>query len=116
MASDRPDLPDRIGIDAHGYGWRAWDDSDLWSMVPQNPDNEPVPEPVTWYVPEDAARAEAARYREALEQIIEESTGVPPPYCRWCFRDDLTQPGRHLVTCPVSRARAALAHQEETNG
>lgn len=44
-------VPDRIAIDAHGYGWRVWDGEDHWSMVPQNPDNSPVPQPVTWFVP-----------------------------------------------------------------
>jgi hypothetical protein len=42
-------LPDRIAIDAKGYGWRVWDGSDVWSMVPINPDNSPIPQPVTWY-------------------------------------------------------------------
>ena len=45
-------LPDRIGIDADGFGWRRWDDQDHWSMVPNNPDNSPIPQPVTWFVPE----------------------------------------------------------------
>lgn len=45
-------MPDRIAIDARGYGWRVWDDQAEWSMVPTNPDNSPVPEPVTWFVPE----------------------------------------------------------------
>jgi hypothetical protein len=44
--------PDRIAIDAQGYGWRVWDGEDSWSMVPTNPDNSPIPEPVTWYLPE----------------------------------------------------------------
>lgn len=43
-------MPDRIAIDAKGFGWRVWDHSDYWSMVPQNPDNSPVPEPLTWFV------------------------------------------------------------------
>lgn len=44
-------VPDRIAIDALGYGWRAWDDDPLFvSMVPQNPDNSPIPQPLTWFV------------------------------------------------------------------
>lgn len=43
-------LPDRIAIDAKGYGWRQWDDEEMWSMVPTNPDNSPIPQPVTWFV------------------------------------------------------------------
>lgn len=46
-------VPDRIGIDAAGFGWRAWNDVGHLSTVPQNPDNEPIPSPVTWFVPED---------------------------------------------------------------
>jgi hypothetical protein len=44
------ETPDRIAIDADGFGWRVWDDQEHWSMVPTNPDNEPVPHPLTWYV------------------------------------------------------------------
>jgi hypothetical protein len=48
---DQPfSLPDRIAIDGNGFGWRVWDDSEMWSMVPQNPDNSPIPLPVTWFV------------------------------------------------------------------
>lgn len=46
------DLPERLAIDANGFGWRVY--ADHWSMVPTNPDNSPVPQPVTYYVPEDA--------------------------------------------------------------
>lgn len=44
-------IPDRIAIDAKGYGWRVWEGEDHWSMVPTNPDNSPIPEPVAWFVP-----------------------------------------------------------------
>lgn len=44
-------MPDRIAIDAKGYGWRVWNDETFWSMVPTNPDNSPIPEPVTWFIP-----------------------------------------------------------------
>lgn len=43
-------IPDRIAVDAQGFGWRVWDYVDHWSMVPTNPDNEPIPEPLTWFV------------------------------------------------------------------
>lgn len=43
-------VPDRIAIDANGYGWRVWDNEEYWSMVPTNPDNGPIPQPVTWFV------------------------------------------------------------------
>jgi hypothetical protein len=43
-------MPDRIAVDANGYGWRVWDDQEHWSMVPTNPDNSPIPQPVTWFV------------------------------------------------------------------
>lgn len=50
MAEHPAAVPDRIAIDAEGFGWRVWDDADHWSMVPTNPDNEPIPHPVTWFV------------------------------------------------------------------
>jgi len=34
-----------------GFGWRVWNDEDYWSMVPTNPDNSPIPQPVTWFIP-----------------------------------------------------------------
>ena len=43
-------MPDRIAIDAKGYGWRVWDDQEFWSMVPTNPDNSPIPQPVKWFI------------------------------------------------------------------
>lgn len=57
-ATEAPDLgpnavPNRIAIDRFGYGWRVWDEHpEMWSMVPQNPDNTPIPRPVTWFVPQ----------------------------------------------------------------
>lgn len=41
---------DRIGVDADGYAWRV--SGDMWSMVRTTTANGPIPEPVTWYVPE----------------------------------------------------------------
>lgn len=52
-------LPDRIAIDAKGYGWRQWDDEEMWSMVPTNPDNSPIPQPITWFVPAKKAEVDA---------------------------------------------------------
>lgn len=54
LSADEFALPDRIAVDAKGYGWRVWNGSDFWSMVPTNPDNSPIPRPVTWFVPENA--------------------------------------------------------------
>lgn len=42
-------LPDVVAIDANGYWWRVWGEDPMWSMVPTNPDNSPIPEPVTYY-------------------------------------------------------------------
>lgn len=44
-------LPDRIAVDAMGFAWRVWDDTEFWSMARINSDNSPIPGPVTWYVP-----------------------------------------------------------------
>jgi hypothetical protein len=41
--------PPRLAVDANGYVWRVYDE--FWSMCPVNPDNSPVPEPVTFYEP-----------------------------------------------------------------
>lgn len=42
------ELPVRLAVDANGYVWRIFADG-TWSMAPNNPDNEPVPEPITFY-------------------------------------------------------------------
>jgi hypothetical protein len=42
------DLP-TVAIDAKGYWWRVWGEDPMWSMVPANPDNSPVPAPVRFY-------------------------------------------------------------------
>ena len=42
--------PPRLAVDANGFVWRVYDDG-AWSMAPVNPDNSPVPEPVTFYEP-----------------------------------------------------------------
>jgi hypothetical protein len=62
LSADAFAIPDRIAVDAKGYGWRVWDGSDFWSMVPTNPDNSAIPQPVTWFVPE----AEVERLRGLL--------------------------------------------------
>lgn len=41
--------PPMLAVDANGYVWRVY--PEYWSMCPVNPDNEPVPEPVTFYAP-----------------------------------------------------------------
>jgi hypothetical protein len=64
-------VPDRIAIDAHGYGWRVWDDQEMWSMVPTNPDNEPVPEPLTWFVKADKFEADAAYVAQIAAEAYE---------------------------------------------
>ena len=38
-----------VGIDANGYWWRVWPENPYWSMVPVNPDNSPIPTPVTFF-------------------------------------------------------------------
>ena len=58
------DTPHRIAVDAKGYVWRAYTDKEFWSMAPTNPDNSPIPEPITYYVPE--REVEDARARDAM--------------------------------------------------
>lgn len=74
-------VPDRIAIDAHGYGWRVWDDTDMWSMVPQNPDNTPTPKPLTWFVKEDGGIVRdvlvALCERDGLSLDSEADPGTP---------------------------------------
>lgn len=38
-----------LAIDAKGYWWRCWGEDPMWSMVPTNPDNSPIPKPVKFY-------------------------------------------------------------------
>lgn len=41
--------PGRLAVDAKGFVWRVY--GTHWSMAPSNPDNFPVPYPVTFYEP-----------------------------------------------------------------
>lgn len=73
-------VPDRIAVDADGYGWRVWDGEDHWSMVPTNPNNNPIPEPVKWFVPEDrvhrvatALQNEEDRQSEFVNDLLEQA-------------------------------------------
>lgn len=57
-------IADRIAVDGMGFGWRVWDDQTWWSMIPTNPDNSPVPQPITWFV--KAELVEELRKAQAL--------------------------------------------------
>lgn len=61
-------VPDRIAIDANGFGWRVWNDAEHWSMVPTNPDNSPIPQPVTWFV--NAATRPLAEIERRLQERL----------------------------------------------
>lgn len=68
-------LPHRIAVDAKGYVWRAYrdpfyDDQLYWSMAPVNPDNSPVPHPVTFYEPTFAADADAYKVNHETERTV----------------------------------------------
>lgn len=41
--------PPLLAVDAGGYVWRVYEGA--WSMAPSNPDNSPIPQPVTYYAP-----------------------------------------------------------------
>lgn len=75
-------VPDRIAIDAHGYGWRVWDDKDYWSMVPTNPDNSPIPQPVTWFVP--AADDRQTQIRAVAAECSVVLYSGSSDCCVWC--------------------------------
>ena len=51
--------PHTIAVDAKGYVWRAYRDEEFWSMAPVNPDNSPIPSPLTHYVPVEGVPARA---------------------------------------------------------
>lgn len=59
-------VPDRIAIDGKGFWWRVWDGYTAWSMVPTNPDNSPITEPVAMYV-----LVKVGRCRSCLEYVPE---------------------------------------------
>lgn len=53
-----PELPIKLAVDADGYVWRIYQsyeekDTYIWSVAPVNEGNEPIPEPITWYVRQD---------------------------------------------------------------
>ena len=40
----------KLAVDADGFCWRVFEDG-TWSMARTNPDNSPIPQPVTYYTP-----------------------------------------------------------------
>lgn len=48
LDSQRTDPPPRLAVDGRGFVWRVYNDGH-WSMAPSNPDNSPIPEPITYY-------------------------------------------------------------------
>lgn len=49
-------IPPRLMVDGDGYCWREFDPTEdtpegILSMCPVNPNNEPIPEPRSYYVP-----------------------------------------------------------------
>lgn len=61
-----------IAVDADGYCWRVFDDG-TWSMCPTNPDNSPVPTPVTFFDRRDSdAWARAVSAAAALGAALAE--------------------------------------------
>lgn len=51
LPDEATEMPVKLAVDANGFCWRVFADG-TWSMARINPDNSPVPQPVTYYVPE----------------------------------------------------------------
>jgi hypothetical protein len=83
-------IPDRVAFDARGFGWRVWNDQEAWSMVPTTDDNLPIPEPITWFVPESFGH----RYWQRIAQ--DEAARVPLAESR--TPDELVEMVREYVT------------------
>jgi len=84
-------VPDRIAIDANGYGWRVFGhgtDDETWSMVPVNPDNTAPPQPMSWYVPAPAEPREVID-QAGIDHILAALIEVGP----WEDMDDLDGEG-----------------------
>lgn len=67
--------PHKIAVDGKGYVWRMYTSGALnntRSMAPVNSDNSPIPEPITYYVPE-ASLLQAKR--EVLERLKRRAGG-----------------------------------------
>lgn len=62
-------IPPRLAVDANGYCWRVYPEH--WSMARTNPDNEPIPEPITYYEPVGSVdwKATARQYHDWLYAI-----------------------------------------------
>jgi hypothetical protein len=57
-----------LAVDAEGYCWRVFPDG-TWSMARINPDNSPIPQPVTHFEPLDRLmRAREAAHLNGLER------------------------------------------------
>lgn len=94
-------VPPLLAVDADGYCWRVFEDG--WSMAPNNPDNEPIPQPVTFYVPFDggeldeamaaaaALGAALARFDNARDALVRAQAGTedPAPLMDGAERSDL---------------------------
>jgi len=76
-------IPDRVAFDAQGYGWRVFDGDDgvtepTWSMVPVNPDNSPIPQPCTFFVPDDLLRAALNENDQEKQMLMAELDALRP--------------------------------------
>lgn len=60
-------VPTRLCIDGEGYAWMLHDDQPelegMWSMARINPDNSPIPEPKTFYIPVDPNEPHVIEFR-----------------------------------------------------
>jgi hypothetical protein len=120
-ATDTPRrLPPKIAVDAEGFYWRDFSDGSppMWSMCPTNPDNSPIAEPVTFYVPEasrDESRATALSWKTEATALRDEVEGLRAALRFYAEQDNYFAPHRrkpgqaNLIGQDLgARARAAL--------
>lgn len=90
----QPALPTRLLVDAAGFVWRDFGE-DWVSGCPFNPDNEPLPEPITEYLPRADVQASPSPEEQAGEHQTQETwkdcPGKTPPCDEFCVCGDAAE-------------------------